>query len=250
MQIGHDLQNLLERQPLNVWQHSYAGTVSMTRTMRVLAIALALCVSLAACATHESGQDTQARKAGIVTADEECKSEMLGATDLDPIRNKVELYKQLSEGPPPFEIASNDTFPTANERPIIAKWATIRDSCIKRQEAWLAVPTSANTQLVAVLEQEVSIFKEATANIGELIVSLYQQKLTYGEFAQKRYWISSQASAAELAYRQSVLDRDEQRRLQAQQQFATTLTAWGNYIQAVEARQPQTVYINGTIRVR
>jgi hypothetical protein len=175
---------------------------------------------------------------------------MLAATDLDPIRNKVELYKQLAEGPPPFEIASNDTFPTDQERPLIAEWATIRDSCIKRQEAWLAVPTSANAQLVAVFQQEVSIFKEATANIGELIVSLYQQKLTYGEFAQKRYWISSQASAAELAYRQSVLDRDEQRRLQAHQQFTNTLTAWGNYIQAVEARQPQTVYINGTIRVQ
>jgi hypothetical protein len=183
---------------------------------------------------------------------------MLAASDLDPIRNKVELYKQLSDGPPPFEIASNDTFPTDQERQLIAKWATIRDSCIKRQEAWLVVPTSANAQLVAaanaqlvaVFQQEVSIFKEATANIGELIVSLYQQKLTYGEFAQKRYWISSQASAAERAYRQSVLDRDEQRRLQARQQFATTLTAWGNYIQAVEARQPRTVYINGTIRVQ
>jgi hypothetical protein len=125
--------------------------------MRVLAITLPLCVSLGACATHETAQDTQARKAGIVTADEECKSEMLAATDLDPIRNKVELYKQLSDGPPPFEIAANDTFPTTNERPIIAKWATIRDSCIKRQETWLVVPTSANAQLVAVFQQEVSI---------------------------------------------------------------------------------------------
>jgi len=215
--------------------------------MRVLAITLALCELLAACATHESTQDTQA---GIVTADEECKSEMLAANDLDPIRSKVELYKQLSDGPPPFEIASNDAFPTDKERPLIVKWATIRDSCIKRQEAWLVVPTSANAQLVAVFQQEVSIFKEATANIGELIVSLYQQKLTYGEFAQRRYWISGEASAAELAYRQSVLDRDEQRRRQAQQQFAATLTAWGNYIQAVEARQPQNVYLNGRIRVQ
>lgn len=218
--------------------------------MRVPAVTLALCVSLAACANHESAQDTQARKAGIVTADEECKSEMLAATDLDPIRNKVEFYKRLSDGPPPFEIASNDMFPTDEERPLIAQWATLRDACINRQEAWLVVPTSANAQLVAVFQQEVSIFKEATANIGELIVSLYQQKLTYGEFAQRRYWISSQASAAELAYRQSVLDRDEQHRLQAQQQFANTLTAWGNYIQAVEARQPQTVYINGATRVQ
>ena len=218
--------------------------------MRVSAMTLALCVSLAACATHESAQESQASRAGIGTADEECRSEMLAATDLDPIRNKVELYKQISDGPPPFDIASNDTFPTDKERPLIAKWASIRDSCVERQEAWLVLPTSANTQLVAVLQQEVSIFKEATANIGELIVSLYQQKLTYGEFAQKRHWISSQASAAELAYRRSVLDRDEQRRLQARQQFANALTAWGSYIQAVEARQPRTVYIDGNIRVQ
>ena len=218
--------------------------------MRLPAITLALCVSLTGCVSRESARDAQARNSGIVTADEECKSEMLAATDLDPIRNKVEFYKQLSDGPPPFEIASNDTFPTDKERPLIAEWSAIRDSCLKRQGAFLEVPTSANAQLAGVLQQEVSIFKEATANIGELIVSLYQQKLTYGEFAQKRYWISSQASAAELAYRQSVLDRDEQRRLQAQQQFATTLAAWGNYIQALEARQPLTVYINGTIRVQ
>ena len=214
--------------------------------MRVPAITLALCISAAACTSGEPAQEMQGRKAEIVTADEECKSEMLAATDLDPIRNKVELYKQLSDGPPPSEFASNNTFPTDQERPLIAQWAAIRDSCIERQEAWLVVPTSANAQVVAVLQQEVSIFKEATANIGELIVSLCQQKLTYGEFAQKRYWISSQASALELAYRQSVLDRDEQRRLQAQQQFTATLTGWGNYVQAVEARQPKSVYINGT----
>jgi hypothetical protein len=70
------------------------------------------------------------------------------------------------------------TFPADHARRLIAEWATIRDSCIERLEAWLVVPNIRNAQLVAIFQQEVSIFKEATANIGE-------QKLTYGEFAQR-----------------------------------------------------------------
>jgi hypothetical protein len=190
------------------------------------------------------------KKAGIAAAGDECKAEILAASELNPIRNKVELYKPPTEGPPPFEILSNDTFPTDMERPLIAKWATMRDSCIKRQMALLAVPSSANAQQAVVFQQEVSFAKDVNAHISELIAALYQQKLTYGEFAQKRYWLSNEAVAAERAYRQSVMDRDEQRQQQAQQQFTNALNAWGNYMQAVNARQPQTVYINGTIRVQ
>ena len=36
----------------------------------------------------------------------------------------------------------------------------------------------------------------------------------------------------------------------AQQQFANSLAAWFTYMQAVNARQPQTVHINETIRVQ
>jgi hypothetical protein len=192
----------------------------------------------------------KSKKAGLASAGDQCQTEILGATELDPIRQKVELYKPPTDGPPPFEIASNDTFPTNQERPLIAQWATMRDSCVKRQMAMLVVPSSANAQQALVFQQEISFAKDANAHISELIVALYQQKLTYGEFAQKRYWISNQAVTAERAYRQSVIDRDEQRQLQAQQQFANALTAWGNYMQAVNGRQPQTVYINGTIRVQ
>jgi len=218
--------------------------------MRVPAISVTLCVLLTACAHQQLSKDTKAKRAGLAVTGDQCKSEMLTATELNPIRNKVELYKPPTEGPPPFEISSNDTFPTDEERPLIAKWATMRDSCIKRQMALLTVPASANAQQAIVFQQEVSFAKDVNAHIGELIVALYQQKLTYGEFAQRRYWLSNEAVAAERAYRQSVLDRDEQRQQQAQQQFTNALNAWGNYMQAVNARKPQTVYINGTVRVQ
>lgn len=62
------------------------------------------------------------------------------------------------------------------------------------------------------------------------------------------------AAAAELAFRQSALDQDQQRQIQAQQlaqqQFANSLAAWFTYMQAVNARQPQTVHFNETIRVQ
>jgi hypothetical protein len=126
----------------------------------------------------------------------------------------------------------------------------MRDSCIKRQTALLVAPSAANAEQTTVFQQEVSFAKDANSRVSELIVALYQQKLTYGEFAQKRYWLSSEAVAAERAFRQSVIDRDEQRQLQAKQRFVNALNAWSNYIQAVNARQPQTVHLNGAIRVR
>ena len=217
---------------------------------RVSDSALALCILLTACANQQLMHQMSAKKAGIAAAGDECKTEILAASELNPIRNKIELYKPATEGPPPIEIASNDTFPTDADRPLIAKWATMRDSCIKRQMALLTVPSSANAQQAIVFEQAVSVAKEVNAHISELIAALYQQKLTYGEFAQKRYWISNEAVAAERAYRQSVIDRDEQRQQEARQQFTNALNAWGNYMQAVNARKPQTVYINGAIRVQ
>jgi hypothetical protein len=189
----------------------------------------------------------------IKAASEQCKND-LATPELDPIRHKVELFRDVNGPAPLFEIASNDTFPTASERAVIAKWATLRDECIRRGDAISNIPPSANAMQVAFRQQDRSFSKEASARVGHLIIALYQQKLTYGEFAYKRYEITRDASAAELAFRQSTLDRDQERQMQAQQlaqqQFANNLAAWSVYMQSVNARQPQTVHIDGTIRVQ
>jgi hypothetical protein len=178
---------------------------------------------------------------------ERCKSD-LETPELYPIRQKVELFRNMTDGPPPFAIASNDTFPTDSERVVIGKWATIRDACLSSSYALLLPPPSANAMQSTIFQQDVSFGKEASARVGELILALYQQKLTYGEFAQKRYEIGRDASAAELAFRQSSLERDQQRQMQAQQlaqqEFAAHMNAWATYVQAVNARQPQTVNVH------
>jgi hypothetical protein len=189
----------------------------------------------------------------VQSAQAQCKDEML-TPELDPIRHKVELYRESPENAPAFEIASNDTFPTESDRPAIARWAMIRDECIKRNDAASNIPPSATPLQLAFLQQDRAFGKEASGRVSQLIVALYQQKLTYGEFAQKRYEISREAAVAERQFRQATLLADQQRQVQAQQlaqqQFQNNLIAWSAYMQAVSARQPQTVHIDGSVRVR
>ncbi len=173
--------------------------------------------------------------------------------ELDPIRHKVEFMRMM-DAPPPFEFSSNDSFPSAIERPIIAKWATLRDDCIKRSHAINYIPKDAPPLAVSFLRQEHAFAEEAEARVSELVLALYQSKLTYGEFSQKRYEIGKAATSAQRQYREAKIIEDQQRQLQAQQvaneQFNNNLMAWSTYMQSVNARQPQTVHIDGAVRLR
>lgn len=183
----------------------------------------------------------------------QCKAD-LQTPELDLIRHKVELFRDSFDSATPFEIAVNDTFPTEADRAVIAKWATIRDECTKRNDAVPGVLPTATPLQVTFMQRNRAFEKEAEARVGDLIVSLYQQKLTYGEFAKKRFEITRDAAAAERQLREAALlnnmDRQMQAQQAAQQQFQNNLMAWASYQQAVNARQPQSVYINESIRLQ
>jgi hypothetical protein len=173
---------------------------------------------------------------------DECKqSYEIG--DLDPIRTKVELRRRMADAPPPFAIASNDAYPTEIERRAIARWANLRDECLARQRALPRHAATATPLQVTVAERDWAFADEVAAKVSLLIVALYQEKMTYGEFAQKRYEFGRDGAAAEREYRQAVLGADQQLAIQqqqlAQQNFQNKLAAWSTYIQAVNARQPQ-----------
>jgi hypothetical protein len=196
-------------------------------------------------------QDAQTRIAAFAESKRTCISE-LSVPELTAIRHKIEIGKGigLSETPPSFEFASNDTFPTAVDLPLIAKWAAIRDRCVRRSEQLLEPVPSASPIQKAQLQKDSEFFRNVHARVGELIVALYHQKLTYGEFAQRRYWISSEGLAAERGYRESVLEKNQERQAEAEERFANRLATWAAYMQAVNARAPQTVYVHGTIAVQ
>ena len=83
------------------------------------------------------------------------------------------------------------------------------------------------------------------SKIGALIVALYQGKLSYGEFAQKRYEFGHETAAAQREFRQAVLSNDLQIAMQkeqlATQRFQANISAWSAYLQSVNAREPKTI---------
>lgn len=174
----------------------------------------------------------------------ECK-DLYQDSALDAIRSKVELYRDSSESPVPFAIATIDAFPTEDERVAISKWASLREECIKRSNVAFSIPPSSTPIQVTEIQQDRSFVQASAARVGDLVVALYQQKLTYGEFAKKRYEITRDAAEAERQFRLSTQIADQQQRLQAQQlaqqEFQNRLAVWSSYIQAVNARPPQTV---------
>lgn len=167
--------------------------------------------------------------------------------EIDAIREKVELSFEAETTVPPFTIAVNDTFPTASEKPAIAKWAAIREDCIKN---FSAAASAMGTTLQTVLSQQSqSYWREANGRVSALIVALYQAKLTYGEFAQKRYEMHRDGEAAQRQFRAATLIADQKRQVQeeqlAQQQIQNNLAAWSTYMREVNARRPETVHCQG-----
>jgi hypothetical protein len=188
--------------------------------------------------TKDQIASINAQKQAVAT---QCEVD-LRSPALDPIRKDVEVLRPWDGPAPLFEIASNNRFPTEAERDAIAVWATIRDVCIRRQLEIATVPQSASSLSTVVLQQDASYGAEAAARVSELVVGLYQGKLTYGEFAQKRYEIGHNAAAAEREFRQAVAIADQDQRARemrlAQEQFRNNVAAWSAYTQAVGARQP------------
>ena len=166
--------------------------------------------------------------------------------DLDIIRSKVQLFKLATEEAVPFDLATNDNFPSMIEVQAIGKWAKLREECIAKFNRLKSNEPNFGTALQKTYTEQIKSFQsKLTASIPELIVALYQQKMTYGEFAQRRYEITKNILSAERDFRQAVLlaDRDIQLKQTeiAQQQVQNSLVAWSAYMNAVNARQPQTI---------
>ena len=196
------------------------------------------------CESDVSGQ--------LKEAAEDCKTQML-SKDLDPIRDKVELFKDLNSPPPPFDIATNKSFPTAKERVAIAKWAKIREGCANKGNELLSSGSSPQNALqAAYIDKQKEFRRQMQAQVSSLTVALYQMKLSYGEFATKRYEMVSNIQSAERDFRASAImqdrsisaqDRDLQLKAEqvALQQQQNNINAWNSYMQSVNARQPQNI---------
>ena len=188
--------------------------------------------------TFKCGQDTESLLSGN---HERCKKEFQNSA-LDSIRDKIELERD-AESAVPFAIASNQSYPNQSEIDAIATWAKLREDCASRSFAIISKATESRNQLqMNNAQQDLSYSKKLSSSVSELIVALYQQKLTYSEFAQKRLEIGRTISAVQRDFRASTLiaDREMQSKAQqiAEQQMQNNLLAWSTYMQTVNSRQP------------
>jgi hypothetical protein len=187
--------------------------------------------------------------AALKASRDECKASM-ETPDLNLIRHKVQLYREPGDEPLPFEIATNDAFPSTEDRPVIARWASLRDECIRHIDAVQLVPQGANAVQTAVVQQLRAFGNQAAGDVTDLVISLYQQKLTYSEFGRKVNDLAGAQGAFNLAMQQANAgSNNAQQQLQdlqtAQQQFTDMLDAFSKYVRTVSARKPKTVRVSG-----
>jgi hypothetical protein len=164
--------------------------------------------------------------------------------ELDIIRNKVELSRNDLEGAAPFDILSNNTYPTEQESASIKIWAGLRDTCLTKmnQEA-TPIISQMNPANQLVINTRRGFGKAVAQQIGYLIVALYEKKITYSEFAKKRTDFSTASANADRDYIKAMQEQNYQRRMEqaklAQEQFANQQRAWAQFFQGLQAMQPR-----------
>jgi len=163
---------------------------------------------------------------------------------LDPIRSKADIERTAADGPPPFRIATNDTFATDAERIGIANWIRLRNQCRTHH---VMPPTAGNAIEATSLQQAFALSRMLQSSVGQLIRALYYQELTYGEFAQKRYEFNRQASELSLAIGEATVVADVTKLRRTLRQLLYLRISWNVYLRRVNARQPRAVHIRGAI---
>lgn len=122
-------------------------------------------------------------KAAESSLQEECK-ESMNAPELDAIRDKIELIRTISDPPPPFSILNNQDHPNQREKIAISKWSELRRLCrAKTAEHYKTYPIENEKAKAETYRRLESIM---VGKIDAAAVDLYQEKITYGEFARRR----------------------------------------------------------------
>jgi hypothetical protein len=181
-------------------------------------------------------------RANQKAADDQCIADLEADRSLDPIRDKIELRRANAEAPPPFSLLSNTNYPSAQEREAIVAWERERERCRNSKLAINDIPAHADGFDANFLREMNGLGLKAGGQVDALTVALSQGRMTYGEFAQKRYEVGRDLAEASRQFRQAALEADFQRRQQegalAVQQFQAVTNAWGTYMQTIQARQP------------
>jgi len=183
----------------------------------------------------QCGQDTNA----LIKISQDKLDQELKVEEFNPIKDKIELSKLFTDASVPFQIASNQNYPTEEEKKLIAKWIQLREAYYKRNE-----PILANSIQVGLSPYVLSAQNKAIKVINELINALYQQKITYGEFAKKRAQVIEEWKSLILdgnsrirntKLTQEIISQEARSLDRWSQQFTTR---WFAYLENINSNQP------------
>lgn len=171
---------------------------------------------------------------------EQCEAE-IALQELDNIRTHLDLSTRAGVQPPTISQSTNTKYPNKAESASILQWARILERCnFLIAESLESLPKPLTQMQVTSHEKKKSFRNQRISQLNSLIVALYQGKLTYGEFAQKRHEITSIINNAENDYKTSVLIQDREAQIKAEQlalqQQQNSINTWNSYLQTVNAR--------------
>ena len=146
------------------------------------AILLSTCAFLSGCSTFFSSGSSDQSIQQAEAIKEECRTKWQNPK-FDPIRNKIEFYPTTEGG----KFAFNDKYPTKTERPLIREMAELHDYCEGKVG-----------RLIYVTHPSIGIRSINQANaVNKELLNLYNRKITWGEFTQRRYDIINARATVE-----------------------------------------------------
>ena len=157
-------------------------------TMLGRTVAMVMIFLVAGCgAMRQQQQVTIVRdaQAGLQAIADRCMERMQSDHDLDPIRNKIEVFRLGLAGAPPPGMLVDQSHPTSHEKVAIAKWQGVREACAQEQMRYglmLTLPPN----LQPLRDKLVLTGRRTNERTGLLAAGLYDGRLTYGQFAAER----------------------------------------------------------------
>jgi hypothetical protein len=198
--------------------------------MRILIACLA--IALCSCVVMQGLELDHDLKA----ADDVCLA-ALATPSLDPIRDKVTLFRSVNDGPPPASLTNNTSLPMDDELRAISEWRTLRSDCERCQDAAFHVPDSASPRLSEHLNYEVSGFRSVRNAVDRYIALLAERKVTYGEFEQRHYELVHAGGEMQKQLQRGFRHHDVAEEDAAKSRITTLFEEWDAYLESVANRK-------------
>lgn len=185
--------------------------------MKAIIISLAAMLTVG-CATQGGQQELNRKYDAVMNRTQDCNMRAKTDPDLQILNGKIEFGHPNDQTLIHY---ANTSLPTDLEKPALLKYSEIRSKCAKQKIQGL--------RDIGMPESEISLIAKANGQMEDALASLYEGKITYGDYAKQRRDIVLQAESSANALRKQE-EREKQARdeissqrimqnLQAQQQL-------------------------------